>query len=176
MYAKLATLVAMGALCLGARGGQDDLLSQLSKSKLTLAAGIQQLSKDPETAISAKFELEEGHLSLSVYTVEKGLGADAEHNVLKEYAGSPEKDAWKPEAEVFKDIPHVSRASMQLTLISLSKFSLVDIIKKAEKDQAGTVYSIKPLIRDHKAVFVVLVADKGKSVELCYDLMSGEKK
>ena len=99
---------------------QDDLLKQLPKSKLSLLDGIKQLTKGDEVAISGKFELENGKLSLSVYTVEKGLGADPEHNVLKEFAGDPTGAAWKPEAEVFKDAEHISRASMQLTLMSMT--------------------------------------------------------
>ncbi len=154
----------------------EKLLPTLSKSKHTLAAGIKQAAgKAPEVAISAKFELEEGKLSLSVYTAEKGLGTDAEHNVLKELAGSPEAAEWKPEAEVFKDVPHVSRASQQLMLMSLSKFSLLDILEKVEKDQAGTVFSITPVLRDRKAQYVVLVAVEGKAVEISYDLMTGDR-
>ena len=152
------------------------LLPLLSKSKQTLAAGVQQAAaKSPEAAISAKFELDDdGKLSLSVYTAEKGLGVDAEHNVLKEVAGSPEVQPWKTEVEVFKDVEHVARASEQLTLMALSKFSLLDIIKKAEKDQPGTVFSITPVLRERKPQFVVLVAAEGKVVELAYDLMTGE--
>jgi len=175
----LAGLMVAGMLALGgpagAAGGQDDLLGALPKAKHSLEEGIKQLAKGTEVAISGKFEMEDGHLSLSVYTVEKGLGADAENNVLKEFAGGPEQEAWKPNAEVFKDAPHVSRASMQLTLMSISRFSLPDIIEKARKDQAGTVYSINPLLRDRKPVFVVLVANGGKSVELSYDLMTGSR-
>jgi hypothetical protein len=99
---------------------------------------------------------------------------DAEHNVLKELSGSPEGAKWKPEVEVFKDVPHVSRASEQLTLMSLTKVSLLDILKKAEKDQPGTVFSITPVLHDRKGEFVVLVAASGKVVDLHYDLMTGE--
>jgi hypothetical protein len=150
------------------------LVPALSKSKITLAEGIKQAAKGTEVAISAKFELEEGKLSLSVYTAGKGLGNDAEHNVLKELSGSPEA-VWKPGVEVFKDVPHVSRASQQLALMALTKLSLLDILQKAEKDQAGTVFSITPVLRDRKAQFVVLAAVEGKVVELRYDLMTGEK-
>src|SRR5262249_16684443 len=105
------------------------LLQALPKSSKTLAAGMKQAAaKAPEVAISAKFELEDGKLSLSVYTAEKGLGVEAEHNILKELAGSPLTDDWKPEVEVFKDVPHVSRASQQLALMALSKFTLLDIL------------------------------------------------
>src|SRR5262245_30794072 len=103
-----AVLVVASAGVVAALSPDDDakLLEMLPKSKVTLAQGIEQAAAK-EPVISAKFELEEGKLSLSVYTVEKGLGVDAEHNVLKELAGSPE-GAWHPETEVFKDIPHVS--------------------------------------------------------------------
>ena len=154
------------------------LLDALPKSKHTLVDGIHQASsksKPPEVAISAKFELEDGKLSLSVYAAEKGLSVPAEENVLKELAGSPEGSKWEPETEIFKDVPHVSRSSEQLTLMALSHVSLLDIIKKAEKDQTGTVFSITPVLQQRKARFVVLVAAKDKVVELVYDLMSGER-
>ena len=70
---------------------------------------------------------------------------------------------------------HVSRASEQLTLVSLSPSSLADVLKTAAKDHPGTVYSITPVLRDRKAAFAVLVADQGKSTELLYDLLSGEQ-
>jgi len=152
---------------------EEALLKALPASKHTLAEGIQQVSKGTEAAISAKFEVEDGKLSLSVYTAGKGLGVSAERNQLQEYAGSPEAAAWKPEVEVFKDVEHVSRSSEQLTLMALSSTTLLDLIKKAEKDHPGTVYSVTPVVRDHKAAAVVLVADKDKSVELSYDLLSG---
>ena len=152
--------------------GQESL--NLSASKHSLEDGIRQAAKAPEAAISAKFELDDGgKLSLSVYTAEKGLSADAEHNVLKELAGSSEAEKWTPQAEVFKDVEHVSRASQQLTLMALSPLSLVDILQKAKKDHPGTAFSVTPALRDRKAVFVVEVSDQGKTAELCYDLMTG---
>ena len=151
----------------------EALLKALPGSKHSLLDGIQQLSKAPATAISAKFELEDGKLSLSVYTAGKGLTVEADHNVLQVYAGSPEAPDWKPEAEVFEDVEHVARSAQQLTLMALSPSTLADILKKAEKDQPGTIYSITPALRDRKAAFVVLVADKDKSVEIVYDLLTG---
>jgi uncharacterized membrane protein YkoI len=160
-----------------AERASDDsrLLQELPKAKHSLLDGIHQASKAPETAISAKFELEDkGELSLSVYTAGKGLGVDAEHNVLKELAGDPTAEKWSPEVEVFKDVEHVSRAAEQLTVMSLSRLSLEDIIAKAAKDQPGTVYSVTPGVRNRKAVFTVLVAAKDRPVELVYDAMTGE--
>lgn len=151
-----------------------DLLKALARSKVTLREGIQQVGKGAETAISAKFELEEGKLSLSVYTAGKGVGIDAEHNVLQEYSGSPEGAAWKPGVEVFHDVEHVARSAQQLTLLALASVSLLEVLKRAEQEQAGTIYSITPVLRDRKPRFVVLVADQGRSREVVYDGFTGE--
>jgi len=150
------------------------LLKELPKAKVSLADGVMQLSKAPETAISGKFELEDGKLSLSIYTAEKGLAVDAEHNVLKEYAGSPENAPWKAAAETFKDVEHVSRSSTQLTLMSMSKLSLLGIIRQAGKDQKGTVFSVNPKAADGKQIIEVLAAEQGKVVVLRYDVLTGK--
>ena len=154
---------------------QAALLQALPKSKLTLADGLKQSTKGAEVPISAKFELDDNkHLSLSVYTAEKGLAVDSEHNVLKELSGSPEKTPWKPEVEVFKDIPHVARASGYLTLAAIAKHSLLDVASQAQKEHSGTVFSISPAVQEKLPVFVVLVADKGKVTEYVYDAMTGK--
>ncbi|MEO8157556.1 MAG: hypothetical protein ABI648_07140 [Betaproteobacteria bacterium] len=150
------------------------LLQVLNNSKVSMAEGVRQLTKDGEAAISAKYELDEKKkLSLSIYTAEKGLGADPEHNILKEFSASPEQSAWAPEAEVFKDIEHVSRASGQLTLMALAKHPLADFIKMARKQHKGMVYSAIPEVKNHRPVLVVLIADKGKVSAVLYDLASG---
>jgi len=169
----LAVVAGSGSVVM-ASGSEADLLKALPSSKQTLAAGVKQAgAKPPETAISAKFELDDkGQLALSVYTAEKGLGVDAEHNVLKELIGAP-AEAWHPEVEVFKDVPHVSRSAQQLAVMAISKLTLDDVIKQAAKDQAGTVYSVIPVFRDRKPVFAVKVAAEGKTVELSYDAVTG---
>lgn len=153
----------------------EPLLKVLPHSKITLSEGIQQATKTPETPISAKFELDDNKkLSLSVYTAEKGLNTDAEHNVLKELAGSPEGEKWNPEVEVFKDPEHLKRSAAQLTLMAISPYSLLDIIGRAQKDQQGTVFSITPVVENHKPLFLVLMDAQGKVVELKYNLLTGE--
>src|SRR5690349_14772181 len=136
------------------------LLQELSKSKLTLLEGVRQAAKGHGVPISAKFELEDGKLSLSVYTAQKGLSVPPEKNVLEELSGSPEAE-WKPSVEVFKDVPHVSRSSEQLTLMALGNASLADVIARAGKGQTGTVFSVTPVIRNHRPMAEVLVADQG---------------
>ena len=118
----LGLALLVGGRFVGAdEGSEADLLKALPSAKQTLSAGIQQAQgKSPETAISARYELDDhGQLSLSVYTAEKGLGTDAEHNVLKELSGSPGGEKWSPSAEVFQDVPHVSRSSQQLAAMAL---------------------------------------------------------
>jgi len=150
------------------------LLRVLNNSKVGLAEGVQQLTKGGEAAISAKYELDDNKkLSLSVYTAEKGLGEDPEHNVLKEFSGSPEKAPWAPEAEVFKDIPHVARASGHLTLMALAKHSLADFIAMAQKQHNGKVFSAWPEVQNRHPALVVLIADKDKVNEVRYDLETG---
>lgn len=174
--AALSTIVALANPQSSLAKSYDDeettaLLQALNNSKVSMAEGVQQLTKGGEAAISAKYEFDDNKtLSLSVYTAEKGLGADPEHNVLKEFSGSPEKAPWAPEAEVFKDLPHVSRASGQLTAMALAKHSLTDFIKMAEKQRKGQVFSAIPQVQNHRPVLVVLVADKDKVNEIRYDL------
>ncbi len=150
------------------------LLKVLDDSKVGLADGVRQVSKGGEAAISAKFELDDNKkLSLSVYTAEQGLGQDPEHNVLKEFSGSPEQAPWSPQVEVFKDIPHVSRASEHLTLMALAKHPLADLIDTAQKQHKGKVFSAIPEVKNHRPIVVVLVADQGKVEEYRYDLVTG---
>lgn len=151
------------------------LVQALPGSKISLLEGLRQVRKDNEAAISAKFEFDDNHkLSLSVYTAEKGVKVDAEHNVLKEFSGSPEQPTWGPQAEVFKDLPHVARASEHLTLMSVSHFTLADVVAKTQKNHKGTVISVTPAVHKNRPVAVVLMADQGKVVELDFDLLTGK--
>ena len=168
LSASAIVFAAMFPLLANADESKDTqaLVAALAKSKLTLSEGMRQATKSPGVPISAKFELEDGKLSLSVYTAEKGLAVEPEKNVLQELSGSPEQDKWEPKVEVFKDVPHVARSSEQLTLMALGKSSLADIIARVEKTQQGTVFSVTPTIRNHKPVAEVLVAEKGKVKKL----------
>src|SRR5947208_16216036 len=87
------------------------LIEALGKSKHTLADGMRQAAKGGAVPISAKLELEDGKLSLCVYTAEKGLWVTAEKNVLQELGGSPEGDEWPPNVEGADVGPPVGRSS-----------------------------------------------------------------
>lgn len=157
-----------------AAASQAALVGELAKSKLTLAEGIREAAKTGGVPISAKFEFDDaGKLSLSVYIAHKGLSVAPAENIFEEVAGSPQQSPWKTETEVFKDVPHVARSAQQLTLLSLSRLTLLDLIANAQKKQPGTVFSITPAVRQRKPVAVVLVARNGKISELSYNLQSG---
>jgi len=143
--------------------GHDEtaLLALLPSAKLDLARGIAQAESQGARAISAKFELDDGKLSLRVYTAKNGLGPDAEHNVLAELSGDPTQCEWQPREEIFADTKHLARASYHLTLVQRSKMSLAAVIAKALAQQPGQVYSIEPAIHERSPIFHVLIATAG---------------
>jgi len=151
-------------------GDTKALLDALGKTKQSLVAGMQQASTGGAVPISAKFEMEDGKLSLSVYTAGKGVSVPAEKNVLQELSGSPEDGKWAPKTEVFADVPHVARSAEQLAIVALGKTSLIAAIGLARKNHAGTVFSVTPAIRNHQPVAVILFADKGKVTKVIQPL------
>ena len=147
------------------------LVAELGKSRISLLDGVRQASKEGAIPISAKFELEDGKLSLSVYTAQKGLAVDPEKNVLQELSGSPEGEKWSPSVAVFKDVQHVARSSEQLTLMALGKTSLTGVIARVQKAHpGGKVFSVTPVIRNHRPAAEVLVAEKGKVAKVLQPL------
>ena len=176
---KVSICAAMLMVTSPSRGERKDddlaLCKEITKTRASLSDGIRQSSKS-ETPISAKFEFDDkGKLSLSVYTAMKGTNVDAEGNVLREWAGTPDGGQWTPVAETFKDVEHVARASEQLTLMALTSKTLVEIAAKADKEQLGSTYSITPVLKGKKAYFEVRFLNKGKMTEVKYDLLSGSK-
>lgn len=154
-----------------AESGDAETTKRLGESKHTLIEAIHQAEKTNGTAISAKFEYEDGKLWLGVYAARGGRQADAEHNTLTELKGEPNMAAWKPETEVFEDKEHLTRSAMQLTLMQLSKLSLADIVTKAAASQTGTPYSAIPAVHDGKPVVVVLFAmPNGKTAAVNVEL------
>lgn len=176
--AEIFTLILVGAFGVNtlsaAENNEDVLLGKLKTSKHSIAEGIKQSEKDNGIAISAKFEMKGDTLMLSVYTAKAGLEKDSEHNVLIELIGDAAKDSWATETEVFEDKKHLTRSAMQLTLVQLSKLTLVDAIQKAESTQPGKAYSVIPSVKNGNPVFDVKVATaEGKSVHLEVDGKTG---
>jgi hypothetical protein len=156
----LATILGVGTplAVLSADAGDAATTSRLGASKHTLVDAIRQVEKANGSAISAKFEFEDGKLWLSVYAAKSGRAADAEHNTLIELKGEPNAAAWKPAIEVFSDKEHLTRSAMQLTLMQQSKAGLADLVMAASTTAKGTIYSAIPAVRNGSAVLVVLTA------------------
>jgi hypothetical protein len=136
----------------------SELRALLPSAKVGLERGIAQAERQGARAISAKFELDEGKLSLSVYTATKGIEPDAEHNVLAELSGDPTQADWQPKEEAFVDGKHLTRASYHLTLVQRSRTTLTAVIAKALAKQPGQVYSVEPAVHEHTPIFHVLIA------------------
>ena len=171
----LALGLALPLMARAADVGDAGIISRLSESKLSLIEGIEQAEKASGFAISAKFELEDGKLWLSVYAAKDGREKDAEQNTLIELKGEPGAEQWKPNTEVFEDKKHLTRSAAQLTLMQPSKWSLVDIIKRASASQEGTAYSAIPAIKDGRPVVrVCFAAPGGKKATVAVDLVTGK--
>lgn len=170
--ALLAVVSSLPAIAAGDDQSTRPLITRLTDSKISLVDGIMQSEKQYGLAISAKFELEDGALNLSVYNAKEGRSKDAEHNILTEAAGDASKNTWTPKVEVFEDKKHLTRSSMHLTLVQTSKLGLADAVKTVAN--RGTVYSITPAISGNAQVYEVLVATRdGKSAKFVVDAHTG---
>jgi hypothetical protein len=150
-----------------------DLAKALPNAKHTLAEAVMTMTKGTEVPIEAKFELDKGKLMLGVYTSAKGLGTAAEANSFKEYNGDATMAAWMPGTEVFTDLQHIARSAQYHTLLSMTKLTIADMIKKASTSGA-TVFSVKEMVRNGKPVFEVLTAQGGAVKATYYDLVTGD--
>ena len=164
----LAGTVAVQA----AESADEVLIKALAGAKITLLQGIAQVAKGTEVPTEAKYEMDNGKLSLSIYTSAKGFDTPAENNSFNEYGGDATAAAWKPEKEVFVDLEHVARSAQYHTLLSMTKVTIPAIIQKASAQ--GTVFSVKEKVRNGKPVFEVMTSQSGSAKTTFYDLMTGE--
>ena len=155
-----------------AESADEALLKALPSAKITLVQGIAQVAKGTDVPTEAKFEMDKGKLSLSVYTSTKGFDTPAEDNSFNEYGGDATGGAWAPDKEVFADLKHIARSAQYHTLLSLTKVTIPAIIQKASPQ--GTVFSVKEKVRNGKPVFEVMTAQGGSAKTSFYDLMTGE--
>lgn len=80
---------------------------------------------------SAKYEVEDGKLMLSIYTVPEGLKGEPEKATLTEMSGKASAGTAGLKAEVFTDKEHIARATVHMTHFQLSKLSLKNVIRLA---------------------------------------------
>jgi hypothetical protein len=139
----------------------EQLLAVLPTAKVSLQQGIALAEQRSGVAISAKFEIEDGKFSLSVYTAKKGIEPAPEHNVLAELSGDPRLPEWQPQEEIFSDAPHIERASMHLTALQRSRTKLSGVIAKALAQQPGEPYSVTPELVGTKPKYHIAIATGG---------------
>ena len=132
----------------------------LGKSKLSLLAGIRQASQGSAKAISAKFELEDGKLQLSVYTLKDGKYFEV---VVDHNSGTVVK------AEPITEDEDYTAAQSQRAAMAKAKVSLRAAVEKALRDNVGYhAVSVTPSLKDGRAVADVTLAkgEEGKTVSV----------
>lgn len=155
-----------------AESADEVLIKALAGAKITLLQGIAEVAKGTEVPTEAKYEMDKGKLSLSIYTSAKGFDTPAEDNSFNEYGGDAAAATWKPDKEVFADLKHIARSAQYHTLLSMTKITIPAIIQKASAQ--GTVFSVKGKVRSGKPVFEVMTAQGGSAKTTFFDLMTGE--
>jgi hypothetical protein len=153
------------------------IIPLLKGSKVSLLEGIDYAEKTSGVATSAKFEVSDDKLVLSVYTIPEGLGVEPEKATLTELSGPASEGASALAPEVFADKEHIARASVHMTLFQLSKFTLKEVIQKALRRQPGQAIDVRnPVVRNRRPVADVIIAtdcENEAAVTVSVDLLSG---
>lgn len=156
----LAAIVATVAFCLGtpalAEGpaNQQDLLKALPSAKVTLQQGMAASAKNG-TPVSAKYELEEGTLQLSVYTAKAGKF----NEVIVDYTtGKVAK------VKAIEDGEDLSHARAQTSALAKTHSPLHAAADKAERENPGfRTVSLTPSLDSKQAVVQVVLARGGET-------------
>ncbi len=148
-------LAAGGGLCWGAEENEDTaaLAKALVEARVPLDQGLKASEREGKP-ISAKYEIEDGALQLSVYTMKNGA---FEEVIVDHRSGSVKK------AEKITDEDDLKDAQEQSQAMANAKLPLVDAVEKATKANAG-----------YKAVSVTPSRAGGKPVAEVR-LMKGEE-
>src|SRR6266849_4149011 len=162
--AWLVPVLAAAAVCWGntlagqdnddPEGNQAAVAKAVLSARVPLERGLA-VSASHGQPLSAKFEMEEGKLQLSVYTVKDGKYFEVivDHNTGK-------VDKAEPIAEGEDYAP----AQSQRAAIAKAKVSLRAAVQKALRDNAGyRAVSITPSLKDGRAVADVTLA-KGEEL------------
>ena len=144
-----ALSVALLALPIGAMAEKDEakehdeLSRAMSAAKVTLERGVTSAGAKEGTPISAKFEVEDGKLQLSVYTM-KG-------NDFMEVVADPKTGAIA-KAEKITDAEDLKAATSQKAAMTKAKMPLLTAAETAVKANAGSrAVSIFPELKNGKA-------------------------
>jgi hypothetical protein len=163
VLAIAALASANGARAEGhAEGERSELAKAVGTAKVSLEAGLAASEKEG-TPISAKFELEDGKLQLSVYTAKDGKFSEV---VVDHQSGKV------TETEAITEGEDLSAAKAQGAAIGNAKSTLVEAVRKATADHAGyaAVSAVAKTVGGHAVAEVMLVkAQEWKTVTVKLD-------
>jgi hypothetical protein len=156
----LIGLLAAGAATFGAAVAdeykdQAAVAKKLPSAKVTLSQGLS-AGESKGQPISAKFEIDEGHFQLSVYTAK---GAALQEILVDLTTGKVAK------AEALSEAEDLADAKKQVAAMAKAKTTLKAATDKAEQDNAGyRALSVTPMLKaDHAIAMVTLV--KGAQIK-----------
>jgi uncharacterized membrane protein YkoI len=155
----LALLAVCSASTLAAQeeeeGNQAAVAKAVMSARVSLDRGLA-ASASRGQPISAKFEIEEGKLQLSVYTVKGGKFFEV---IVDHNSGKVVK------AEPITDSEDLTAAQSQSAVMAKAKASLRAAVEKALRGNAGfRAVSVTPSLKDGRAVADVTLA-KGEELK-----------
>ena len=148
---------AVGATARAEEGNPAALAAAMKSASATLQSGLR-ASEAQGTPISAKFEIEDGKLQLSVYTMK---GSDFMEVVADPRTGAVAK------AEKITDADDLKEAAAQKAAMAQTKGPLLTAAEKAVSENAGSrAVSIVPELKNERAMAEVtlLTEDAFKKV------------
>ncbi len=131
-----------------AEGGDSAALAAAMKNATATLQGGLKASEPQGTPISAKFEIEDGKLQLSVYTMK---GDAFMHEAFMEVVADPQTGA-VAKAEKITDAEDLKAATSQSAAMAKAKVSLLTAAETAVKANTGSrAVSIFPELKDGHA-------------------------
>src|SRR5213082_1034201 len=165
----IVPVLAAAAMCWGStlaaqdndepEGNQPTLAKAIMGARVSLERGLA-ASASHGQAISAKFEMEEGKLQLSVYTLKGGKYFEV---IVDHNSGKVVK------AEPITEAEDYTAAQSQTAAMAKAKGSLRAAVEQALRDNAGfRAVSVTPSLKDGRAVADVSLAngDELKTVSM----------
>ena len=130
---------------------QEALIKLLDTSKINLQQGLAAASEQQGRPISAKFELDEGKLQLSVYTVKEGKFSE----VLVDYTNGKVM-----KAEPITEGDDLAAANSQSAAMTGAKTTLKEAVDKAATPSANVrVVSAAPSLKNGRPVVSLALLD-----------------
>jgi hypothetical protein len=131
--------------------GQEALIKLLGTSKINLQQGLAAASEQQGQPISAKFEVDEGKLQLSVYTAKDGKFSE----VLVDYTNGKVM-----KAEPITEGDDLAAAKSQSAAMAKAKTTLKEAVDKAAAQSASArVVSAVPSLKDGHPVTSIVLLD-----------------